>query len=345
VAVSRIERWTRQVLETEARKRGVPKPENHSRPELIALILRHDYGSVRRLRSARTLLGSLIGSAAGALPALTRQRSPLAAARTEHDPHARSDTAGAPAPRQVGGEPDAPRPFAERMAPTHTRAPFAEHEAMTHSAAPIAEHGAQTHSAVPSAERGAPIDTPAPVTERTAPSSRAATLNPAAAVFRAPVADPLPAGEEASRDSPPLAAGASTADAALPPSAPSMLQPTAAQRSPRTAADSKPATPDDAQLEQRRELRELHLRWQVSEPAAARARALLGVPGELAVRLVTVRADPGRVVQSEVMEHGPIAQQGEWTAQLVSADTHCVSAIGLRSGGRFVSIVHKSSRP
>jgi hypothetical protein len=83
----------------------------------------------------------------------------------------------------------------------------------------------------------------------------------------------------------------------------------------------------------------------VSEQGADRARILLGMRGELALRIVSVREDADHVVHSEVTEHGPIESTGEWTAQLETADTHCVSAIGLRSAGRFVSIVHCSSRP
>jgi 6-phosphogluconate dehydrogenase len=51
------------------------------------------------------------------------------------------------------------------------------------------------------------------------------------------------------------------------------------------------------------------------------------------------------VVQSDITEHGPVENPGEWIAQLASEDTHCVTAVGLRSAGRFVSIVHRSSRP
>jgi hypothetical protein len=112
------------------------------------------------------------------------------------------------------------------------------------------------------------------------------------------------------------------------------------------AFSTQPSAASEDRLDHtRREARTLHLRWRVSEQGADRARILLGMRGELAVRIVSVRADEDHVVHSEVTEHGPIDSSGEWTAQLESADTHCVSAIGLRSAGRFVSIVHCSSRP
>jgi hypothetical protein len=107
-----------------------------------------------------------------------------------------------------------------------------------------------------------------------------------------------------------------------------------------------PEVNDHNQLDQaRREPRVLHLAWKVTEQGAARARAVLGADGELILRIVSVRPDPAQIVHSEVTEHGPIEPKGEWTAQLPTEDTHCVSAIGLRSRGRFVSIVHASSRP
>jgi hypothetical protein len=73
-AVSRIERWTRNLLEAEARKRGVRDPEMHSRGELLRAIVEHDYGPKRSLRSARKLVGSLLEGAAQALPMLSSRR-------------------------------------------------------------------------------------------------------------------------------------------------------------------------------------------------------------------------------------------------------------------------------
>ena len=70
-AVSRIERWTRQLLETEAHKRGIRDPEVRSRTELLWAIAQHDYGARQGLRSARRLVGNIVD----ALPLLTSRRS------------------------------------------------------------------------------------------------------------------------------------------------------------------------------------------------------------------------------------------------------------------------------
>lgn len=97
-------------------------------------------------------------------------------------------------------------------------------------------------------------------------------------------------------------------------------------------------------LRQERDAAELKLFWQVSKQSAERAQRLLGGPGELALRVVAVRADATHIVASEITDHGPIPPSGEWHMVLPSADAHCVSAVGLRHGERFVSIAHESSR-
>jgi hypothetical protein len=97
-------------------------------------------------------------------------------------------------------------------------------------------------------------------------------------------------------------------------------------------------------LRQVRDAAELKLSWQISQQSAERAQRLLGSPGELALRVVAVRADATRVVTSEITDHGPIPPSGEWHMVLPSADAQCVSAVGLRHGERFVSIAHESSR-
>jgi hypothetical protein len=238
MALNRIERWTRQVLEVEARKRGIRDPQMRSHAELARMILRHDYASTHSLRSARKLVGTWLDTASSALP-LGLGRAPLPAADTRHS-----------------------RP---------------------------STHGESQRRVAP------------------------------------PVASPLPVAVPSPAPSAELNVG---------------LQAEA------VAAEARPFTFGPEHLEHSRpEPRELHLRWQVSEHGAAKARSLLGAPGELAVRIVSVRADPAHVVQSDITEHGPIENPGEWTAQLASDDTHCVTAVGLRSAGRFVSIVHRSSRP
>jgi len=105
-------------------------------------------------------------------------------------------------------------------------------------------------------------------------------------------------------------------------------------------------SPKDAatHLELQRSGGELSLFWQISAQATQRANSLLGEPGELVLRVVSVRPHPTQVVQSEVSEHGPIAHSGAWKLVLPSNDAHCVGSIGMRHGERFISIVHQSSR-
>ena len=228
MALTRIERWTRDVLEHEARKRGIRDPEVRTHAELVRLILRHDYASPHSLRNARKLLGSLLETAGVTL----RSYAP-------------------PVPQ-----------------------------------APVRER------------RPTPAATRTPIAAGPAPKLPAAS-------------EPPPPPEAAPANSKPRAAGSSSV----------------------RLDHSRPGP------------RELHVRWEISEQAAARARSLLGSDGELAVRLVSVRADPTHVVLSDVTEHGPIDAAGEWVAELASADTHCVTSVGVRDAGRFVSIVHRSSRP
>ena len=66
--VSRIERWTRNLLEAEARKRGVRDAELRSRAELLRAIFQHDYGTRQSLRNARKLVTTLIDTANAVLP-------------------------------------------------------------------------------------------------------------------------------------------------------------------------------------------------------------------------------------------------------------------------------------
>jgi hypothetical protein len=205
--VSRIERWTRNLLETEARKRGIRDPEARSRTELLWAIAQHDYGARQSLRTARKLVGNLVEGASHALPLFSSRR-------------------GQAAERQPS---------------------------------------------------------PLPVT----------TL------------DPRP-------------------------------QPAAAQ-------PQLPAAPPSS-LQLRREAGQLELSWQVNARDTQIAQSLLGQPGELSLRIVCVQPDPTQVVRSSVTEHGPLEPEGVWSWTLPGPDSHCVGAVGVRHGDRFVSIAHQSSR-
>jgi hypothetical protein len=349
--MSDAESWTRRVLETEARKRGIRDPEARSRLELARLILRHDYTSTR---GTRRMLGKLVGDAAAKLTTLAVERTPGATPAEER----RRQTARSLERRSAADETARVVPAAQNGA--------AAAAAGTEStqAAPVASASALQPSAADSSSAAVPPRASATVAV-TPPSAAASAAPPSAAASAAPPSTATFPAQPAAAAFPTLPAAA--AFAAQPSAADSATQHFAAALSPQPSAAVFPTLPaaaafptlpaadafapqpsaasDDRLDHARHGPRSLHLRWRVSEQGADRARILLGMRGELALRIVSVRADADHVVRSEVTEHGPIDSTGEWTAQLESADTHCVSAIGLRSAGRFVSIVHCSSRP
>ena len=299
MALNRIERWTRQVLEQEARKRGIRDPEVRSHTELARLILRHDYVSPHGLRSARKLVGALLESASATLRASLiddEQRQSAADMR----PAARAPAAADP----------------EREAKPASAPPFARRPS-----ANIPDSATGSSPAVDRASSGAP--------------AAVHSSDPALATRRE--REPDATGPDHARE---REVGAASPDRAREP------EPTTGPQAAVGAQERKDPAAASVRLDQARPApRELHVRWNISDQAAERARMLLGERGELAVRLVSVRADPTHVVLSDVTEHGPIEPRGEWIAELASDDTHCVTSVGVRSGTRFVSIVHRSSRP
>jgi hypothetical protein len=110
-----------------------------------------------------------------------------------------------------------------------------------------------------------------------------------------------------------------------------------------TELPTLPTTSDNVTL-QAQEGRALHLAWETTDAGVARAQAVLGSAGELALRLVAITPDPTRVVRSEITERGPVEAQGDWTAPAVESGARCFAAIGVRSGGRFVAIAHAPAR-
>src|SRR4051812_26277295 len=78
--LSRVEAWTREMLEAEARRRRIRNPQFRTRGELIRLLLKHQYGDqlsagreriargIRTFGQARELLGMAVGAALSALP-------------------------------------------------------------------------------------------------------------------------------------------------------------------------------------------------------------------------------------------------------------------------------------
>jgi hypothetical protein len=340
--VNRIDRWTRQLLEQEARKRGVREPELQSRADLMRAIIAHDYNLPRGLRNARKLVGTLFDTAAAVLPALARSAEEFAAnGGKRHEPNwtAREKSAAdAAAVRDANATLEDTRPV--RPIIPRERATTGRNEADD------ASRGRDDLAQAKRDDASRGRDDLAQAKRDDASRGRddlAQAKRDDAAVRGQRTADPSARADRTG------ARAQSAAPLRGDRIAPSVPQPAFAAFS---DVASEPAAADSgmlAGLEARvaptlQRARELHLRWRVAEGAAKPARDLLGATGELAIRVVCVRPDPTGVVCSEVTEHGPIELAGEWTLQLASADTHCVSAIGVRSGKRFVSIVHERTR-
>jgi hypothetical protein len=103
-----------------------------------------------------------------------------------------------------------------------------------------------------------------------------------------------------------------------------------------------PERPDTVQCE--RGVRgELSVSWTITEEGVARAAAVLGRQGELAVRIMAVIPDPELAVRSEVTEYGPVEKAGSWTSQELPTGARCFTAVGLRANNRFVAIVHAAA--
>jgi hypothetical protein len=322
--LSRIEAWTREMLEGEARRRSIRSPEFRTRGDLVRLILRHQYGDRlsagreriaqgrRNLARARELLGAAVGAALTGLPepfdALLRLRSRLPEAT--------------PPPR-------APRPAAP-AAPVAQAAP----------PSPVAE----PPPAVPvEVERPAPVPVPVPPA-REVPTTRTFIEEPirtrsmarllaaqglrerALAIYAELLArEP---GDQALQDEAAAIGRGDPVEAPVLPERPAGALPV-----------QLPASADRLQSEGDTSTG-LLLRWQISEAGQQRARAVLGTEGELAVRLISIRSDADRQVRSEVTEHGPVAASGEWQTPPLPPGVRCFAAAGLRSGERFVAIVH-----
>jgi hypothetical protein len=321
--LSRIEAWTRGMLEAEARRRRIRSPEFRTRSELIRLILKHQYGDrvsagreriakgVRAYEQARGLLKGVVSSALSAVPepldsllglrARTRHEPPRPPQpRDDHPPKgAHRDWAPQPpehdAPPAVPGEPPLDQ-AAPRMAsgPAPRTRTFVEEPIRTHSMARLL--ASQGHR-----ERALAI-----YEELLAQNS----------------ADEALRGEaEGVRNGLPI-------DPPLLPDRPLVLE-----------RVTLPDSGDSLRCEG--EPREgLQLRWHISDDGQRRARAVLGSEGELAARLVVIRPDPEQVVRSEVTEHGPVAADGAWVSPPLPDAARCFAAVGLRDGDRFVAIVH-----
>jgi hypothetical protein len=133
------------------------------------------------------------------------------------------------------------------------------------------------------------------------------------------------------------AAGLRRGDLPPPPlAAPSLefARPRASQQSPAEDRLDCDAGPDTG----------VALRWRISEAGVRRGRSVLGGEGQLTVRLISIEPDPELVVRSTIIEHGPVAREGDWRCPGLAPQHRCLAAVGLLAGERFVAIVHAEPR-
>jgi hypothetical protein len=343
--LSRIEAWSREMLEGEARRRGIRSPEFRTRGELIRLILRHQYGdrfnagrdriaqARTSLKQARELLGATLGAALTALPepleTLMRLRGRL------------------PPPQR-------PRPPARQETPApSTRAPVPAQEPQPEVSAPAAAPAVTPVAAVPTAvpEIAAPAAdfSPPPPPEaaeprRPMPATRTFVEEPIRTRSMARLLAAQGHKEralaiyaeliESQSDTDALRAEAETVRRGDPIDAPLLPAPGAEERL------SAPPESGDKLWSEGEPGSGLLLRWSITDGGLQRARAVLGKDGEIAVRVISIRPDEARVVRSEITEHAPVDASGEWQTPPLPSSVRCFAAAGLRHGDRFVAIVH-----
>jgi hypothetical protein len=134
VDLSRIEAWTREMLESEAFRRGIRNPEFRTRSELVRLIVRDQYGeqlaaSRGLIAQARGAFGNALSAALAALPepldALARWRARLPGGRETHRPYAQhgSDRPTTPWTPSTTGAAEVEKPAVVEPAPVPESAP------------------------------------------------------------------------------------------------------------------------------------------------------------------------------------------------------------------------------
>lgn len=106
----------------------------------------------------------------------------------------------------------------------------------------------------------------------------------------------------------------------------------------RAALQSALASPS-ARVELRRASSLRGVAWRVDESGVARARALLGTPGALTLRVVRVLAHPDHSVETRQEDRRPLEASG-WALLDAPERARLVVAVGLADGDRFVSIAH-----
>src|SRR5262245_53539867 len=141
--LNRIEAWTREMLEAEARRRRIRSPEFRTRGELIRLILKHQYGArwnagrervakgIKSWNETRDLVSQVVTSTLSSIPdplgALRRLRGQLLERpASEAPPFAHSD---APTPSYVEPAAAARAPERDQRDEPEARASVAPAEA------------------------------------------------------------------------------------------------------------------------------------------------------------------------------------------------------------------------
>ena len=224
VDLSRIEAWTREMLESEAFRRGIRSPEFRTRSELVRLIVRDQYGErlaagrelialgARSVASARGALGNAVSAALAALPepldTLARLRARLPLGReAEHRPYAQHGAqttaqSGPPSPWSHSDSPTAPASAADTVEveapPQPAVAASAEAGATssTDATAPALRGGASSPTSEPEDSRATWVESDSSVAaavayERVVAAERE-SLMPAGAAPSAPLT--VPAG-------------------------------------------------------------------------------------------------------------------------------------------------------
>jgi hypothetical protein len=353
--LSRIDALTREVLEAEAKKRGIRSPEFRTRAELVRLILRSQYGAPRDLLAqgaktvaqARGLLGGVVSAALSALPepldALARLRSgwPLGSGRP--GPSQGSQSGPARAPYARADEPPArtpapavPTPVPEpavAAAPPEPPAPEPAPAPRPSERPSLAPIGAWSSPPPPPPRSSSEPATRTFVEEPIRTRSMARLLAAQGHRERA-----LAIYEELQAQNSEDGSLRGEADALRrgdPVSQPRLSAPAPASTTALELPDGGDRLWCDGDPQQG-----LRLRWQLSEQGQQRARAVLGHHGELAIRVVAIKPDSADVVRSEITEHGPVSASGEWIAPSLLTVTRCFAAVGLRDGDRFVAVVH-----
>lgn len=375
--LSRIESLTREMLEAEARRRGIKSPEFRTRTELVRLIVRHQYGGqldasrerleqgVKTVQLARELVGTAMTAALGALPARFDVLGLWSGKRTlPRDPESTQWTPppARPAPPRPSARAGSTRPPAEPAVTTPEDAePHASFAPL--SVTPQTGEAARrpTTQPPPSAAASQPVNVPAPVPARDLTPRPATTRTfeeepirtrsmaqllaaqghreRALAIYEELIAQDS-TDKTLEREAAALRRGEPAQDIALP-EPPSEPRPSQAPSGVWSSSKERLTCEGEPHSG-------LLLRWAITHEGERRARAVLGVnedAGELTVRLVSIRPDAERIVRSEITEHGPVAPSGEWAPGPLLDTERCVAAIGMRAGDRFVSIVHVQPQP